>query len=142
MSVALLPRSYVRTDTFTSFETLESIQRFSLAMPSPDFAAAQDSVLARRQLRAVEAQALQELQNNSQISHKSTRLPIPRRLNYQVINLWRILKGRESTRPAFRVGQLDAELLDEELLQLLKHEVGEGLKFWGVGPTPPKSNMR
>lgn len=107
-------------------------------MPSQDFAAAQDSLLARRQLLTGEAQALQESQNISQISHKFTELPISLGLGCQVIDLWRILKGREGTRPAFRVGQLDAELLDEELLQLLKGEVGEGLKFWGVSHKPPE----
>lgn len=104
-------------------------------MPSPDFAAAQDSLLARRQIHAVEAQGLQASRNNPQGSQKVT-------LSRQVIDLWGILKGREGTRPAFRVGQLDAELLDEELLQLLKGEVGEGLKFWGVSPTSPESNIR
>lgn len=111
-------------------------------MPSPDFAAAQDSLLARRQLLSVESQGSQPLQNNSQVSHKFTRYPIPSVLSRQVIDLWGILKGREGTRPALRVGQLDAELLDEELLQLLKGEVGEGLKFLGVSPTFPESNIR
>lgn len=111
-------------------------------MPSQDFAAAQDSLLARRQLHEFEAQGPRALQNNSQVSHKFIRLSIPSVLSRHVIDLWRILKGREGTRPAFRVGQLDAELLDEELLQLLKDEVGEGLKFWGVSSTPPESNIR
>lgn len=108
-------------------------------MPSPDFAAAQDSLLARRQFHAVEAQDSQASQNNS---HKFTRLSIPSGLSRQVIDLWGVLKGRNGTRPAFRVGQLDAELLDEELLQLLKGEVGEGLKFWGVSPASPESSIR
>ena len=30
------------------------------------------------------------------------------------------------------MGQVDAELLDEELLDLLKGQVGEGLKYLGV----------
>lgn len=111
-------------------------------MPSPDFAAAQDSLLARRQFHAVEAQGPRASRNNSQLSHKFTRPYIPSVLSRQVIDLWGIFKGREGTRPAFRVGQLDAELLDEELLQLLKGEVGEGLKFWGVSPTSPESNIR
>jgi hypothetical protein len=34
-----------------------------------------------------------------------------------------LIKGRDGTRPAFRVGQVDAELLDEELLGLLKGQV-------------------
>lgn len=45
---------------------------------------------------------------------------------------WDTIKGREGTRPAYRVGQVDAELLDEELLELLKGQVGEGLKYFGV----------
>lgn len=111
-------------------------------MPFQDFAAAQDSLLARRQIHAVEAQGLQASRNNPEGSQKVTRHSIPSVLSRQVIDLWGILKGREGTRPAFRVGQLDAELLDEELLQLLKGEVGEGLKFWGVSPTSPESNAR
>lgn len=46
--------------------------------------------------------------------------------------LWNSIKGREGTRPAFRVGQVDAELLDEELLGLLKGQVGDALKCFGV----------
>ena len=111
-------------------------------MLSPDFAAAEESLLARRQFHAVEAQDPQASQNNFQVSHKLTRLSISSGLSRQFIDLWGILKGREGTRPAFRVGQLDAELLDEELLQLLKGEVGEGLKFWGVSSMSPESNIR
>ena len=44
-----------------------------------------------------------------------------------------MIKGREGTRPTFRVGQLDAEQLDEELLDLLKGQVGEALKYFDVG---------
>lgn len=35
-------------------------------------------------------------------------------------------------RPAFRVGQLDTELLDEELLDLLKGQLWGGLKYFRV----------
>lgn len=38
--------------------------------------------------------------------------------------------GDISTRPAFRVGQLDTELLDEELLDLLKQQLWGGLKYF------------
>ncbi|WES02037.1 hypothetical protein PX690_21455 [Bacillus velezensis] len=48
------------------------------------------------------------------------------------IPTWDTISGREGTRPAFRVGQVDAELLDEELLDLLKGQVGEGLKYFGT----------
>ncbi|KAI5787614.1 Pex12 amino terminal region-domain-containing protein [Peziza echinospora] len=38
--------------------------------------------------------------------------------------------GDVKTRPAFRVGQLDTELLDEELLDLLKQQLWGGLKYF------------
>ncbi|RPB03147.1 hypothetical protein L873DRAFT_1732116 [Choiromyces venosus 120613-1] len=40
--------------------------------------------------------------------------------------------GRNGTegRPAFRVGQLDTELLDEELLELMKGQLWNGLKYF------------
>jgi peroxin-2 len=47
-------------------------------------------------------------------------------------SLWNSVKGRDGTRPAFRVGQVDAELLDEELLGLMKNQVGDALKYFGV----------
>lgn len=37
-----------------------------------------------------------------------------------------------ASRPAFRVGQLDTELLDEELLGLLKGQLWNGLKYFRV----------
>lgn len=36
------------------------------------------------------------------------------------------------SRPSFRVGQLDTELLDEELLELLKGQLWGGLKYFRV----------
>ncbi|KAF8455817.1 Pex12 amino terminal region-domain-containing protein [Terfezia claveryi] len=38
--------------------------------------------------------------------------------------------GNVATKPAFRVGQLDTELLDEELLDLLKQQLWGGLKYF------------
>ena len=37
-----------------------------------------------------------------------------------------------SSRPAFRVGQLDTELLDQELLEFLKGQLWGGLKYFSV----------
>ena len=74
-------------------------------MPAADFAAAQQRIAARRALR-----------------NKQHDKPSP----------WRLLSGRDGTRPAFRVGQVDAELLDSELIELLKAQVGDGLKFFGT----------
>lgn len=101
-------------------------------MISPDFAAAQERILARRQLRAIEAQNRVESQRESRALNALTRLPFPfESLGRQGTEIWNVVRGREGTRPAFRVGQVDAELLDEELLELLKGQVGEGLKFLG-----------
>jgi peroxin-2 len=41
------------------------------------------------------------------------------------------------SRPAFRVGQLDTELLDEELLELLKGQLWGGLKYFRVRSAAP-----
>ena len=107
-------------------------------MTSVDFAAAQQRVVKRRQLRAAEEQTRLLSQRNLQASNALTRLPFPLDdLGQQGLRAWEAIKGREGTRPAFRVGQVDAELLDEELLELLKNQVGEGLKFFGVCFTVP-----
>lgn len=46
---------------------------------------------------------------------------------------WTALSQHASNAPTpyFRVGQVDAELLDEELLQLLRGQVGDALKYFG-----------
>lgn len=104
-------------------------------MSSTNFAAAQERVLERRRLREAEARArLAEQQQTSPVNHPALqRLPYPlSRLPQSGLSLWNVIKGREGVRPAFRVGQVDAELLDEELLGLLKGQVGEALKYFGV----------
>lgn len=99
-----------------------------------DFAAAQQRVLARRavtasQLRAAESQCQQD--RNAALSY--LRLPAPLRiLGEQTLSAWDVISSPYGTRPSFRVGQVDAELLDEELLNLLKEQVGEGLKLFGT----------
>lgn len=102
-------------------------------MASIDFAAAQQRVKERRRLNAAVARTRSLAQRNLQASNALTRLPFPlNSLAQQVLPVWDAVKGREGTKPAYRVGQVDAELLDEELLELLKGQVGEGLKFFGV----------
>ncbi|KAJ5568328.1 hypothetical protein N7450_010814 [Penicillium hetheringtonii] len=103
-------------------------------MSSTNFAAAQERVLERRRLREAELRARRaEQQRASPINATSVqRLPYPlNRLPGAGWSLWNNVKGRDGTRPAFRVGQVDAELLDEELLGLLKGQVGEALKYFG-----------
>lgn len=97
-------------------------------MPSADFAAAQERIAARRAQRA--------RARHDASAHSSTRsvarLPFPfNRLGGAGLSIWDAISGREGTRPEFRVGQVDAELLDEELLELLKGQVAEGLKYFG-----------
>ncbi|PBP20775.1 peroxisomal biogenesis factor 2 [Diplocarpon rosae] len=102
-------------------------------MESNGFALAQQRLAARRHAREVETQArIVAQQQASQFSEHLNRLPYPLiRLGHAGISAWDSIKGREGTRPAFRVGQVDAELLDEELLELLKRQVGDALKYFG-----------
>ncbi|KAF2817325.1 uncharacterized protein BDZ99DRAFT_565091 [Mytilinidion resinicola] len=100
-------------------------------MPSADFAAAQERIAARRAQRDSDARARAAAQNAANASTVA-RLPYPfNRLGNAGLSVWDAISGREGTRPAFRVGQVDAELLDDELLELLKGQVGEGLKYLG-----------
>ncbi|KAJ0422432.1 Pex12 amino terminal region-domain-containing protein [Aspergillus carlsbadensis] len=103
-------------------------------MSSTNFAAAQERVLERRRRREAEAQQrLAQQQRTSVINHPALkRLPYPlSTLPQSGLSLWNAISGREGIRPAFRVGQVDAELLDEELLGLLKGQVGDALKYFG-----------
>ena len=101
-------------------------------MTSIDFAAAQQRIIGRRRLREAETQSYIESENRY-ASNVVSRLPTPfQGLARAGIVKWNVIKGRDGTRPAFRVGQVDAELLDEELLELLKGQVGEALKYFGV----------
>ena len=102
-------------------------------MTSIDFAAAQQRVEARRQLLASQARTRLQSQRSLQASNAVNRLPFPlNSLGKRGLETWDVVKGREGTKPAFRVGQVDAELLDEELLELFKGQVGEALKYFGV----------
>ncbi|KAF4632688.1 hypothetical protein G7Y89_g5441 [Cudoniella acicularis] len=102
-------------------------------MTPNDFALAQQRLAARRQAREVEARARISAQREaSKAAHQLSRLPSPlARIGQAGIVTWNGIRGREGTRPAFRVGQVDAELLDEELLNLLKGQVGDALKYFG-----------
>ncbi|KAK8151666.1 Pex12 amino terminal region-domain-containing protein [Phyllosticta citrichinensis] len=101
-------------------------------MSSADFAAAQARLHARRQQREAEYRARIQAQREALNTANISRLPYPlNRVGTAGLSIWEGIRGREGTRPAFRVGQVDAELLDEELLELLKGQVGEGLKYFG-----------
>jgi peroxin-2 len=105
-------------------------------MTSADFSLAQERLAARRRLREAESEARLAQRKASHASTAFDRLPFPfSRIGRASRDAWDSIKGREGARTAFRVGQVDAELLDEELLELLKGEVGEALKYFGVRPT-------
>lgn len=109
-------------------------EKHAQKMTSVDFPAAQQRIADRRRFRAAEARARLESQRREYASSELSRLPFPlQSLGQRGLEAWHAIKGREGTRPAYRVGQFDAELLDEELLELLRDQVGEGLKYFGVG---------
>ncbi|KAF5680806.1 hypothetical protein FHETE_194 [Fusarium heterosporum] len=100
-------------------------------MTDSSFVQAQRRVAARRQTREAEAAARIAAQRQSSRPRANLeRLPYP--LN-RIGSAWDAVSTREGTRPAFRVGQVDAELLDAELLDILKDQVSEGLKYFGGG---------
>lgn len=104
--------------------------RYATAMT--DFAAAQQRIHARRAASAAQQRSL-ALQHEHERNQRLHRLPPSlRTAAFGVTNVWDLIKSPFGTRPAFRVGQVDAELLDEELLDLLKTQAGEGLKLLGA----------
>ena len=101
-------------------------------MPAADFAAAQARLEGRRQQREA-TEIARRAEREAARAATTSRVPWPfRNIRDAGLGVWDSIKGREGTRPAFRVGQVDAELLDEELLELLKGQVGEALKYYGV----------
>ncbi|KAK6074188.1 peroxisomal biogenesis factor 2 [Seiridium cupressi] len=102
-------------------------------MSSTNFAQAQQRLAARRQARERETQArLTAHREASRAWSQVSRLPFPlNRLGSSSLSTWQVISSREGTRPAFRVGQVDAELLDEELVDLLRGQVGDALKYFG-----------
>lgn len=98
-------------------------------MTAGDFTAAQQRVAARYQARLVDGRSLSS-RRDQQIASIRSRIPIPG--IESGLTVWNQLKDSQGIPPAYRVGQLDAELLDEELLELLRGQIGDGLKFFGV----------
>lgn len=100
-------------------------------MSESSFVQAQRRVVLRRQAREAQTTARLSAQREaSRASAQLQKLPFP--FN-GLVPVWDTLSSREGTRPAFRVSQVDAELLDEELLDLLKGQVGEALKYFAGG---------
>ncbi|KAI0392253.1 Pex12 amino terminal region-domain-containing protein [Xylariaceae sp. FL0594] len=103
-------------------------------MSASNFAQAQQRLAARRLAREREAQAqLAAHREASRAWAQVTRLPFPfDRLGSASLTTWEMISSRDGTKPAFRVGQVDAELLDEDLVHQLRDQVGEALKYFGT----------
>lgn len=100
-------------------------------MSDSSFVQAQQRVAARRQAREVQAAARIAAQREaSRTSAQLQRLPFP---FSSLAPAWDAISSREGTRPAFRVAQVDAELLDDELVDLLKSQVADALKYFAGG---------
>lgn len=103
-------------------------------MTNPSFAEAQTRLAQRRAAREAQDRArLAAEQSASRLRAQLSAHPSPllRTLGGRALSLWDTLASREGTRPAFRVGQVDSELLDDELVSLLRDQVGEALKYVG-----------
>ena len=96
-----------------------------------DFAAAQSRILARRAASAATAASAASTLHQTRQTQLLSLPPALRVLAHGGFNLFSTLQSPTDTRPAFRVGQVDAELLDEELLELLRAQAGEGLRLFG-----------
>ena len=100
-------------------------------MSSGSFAAAQQRIQARQEARRQEARTAQQAQQTLARESVFGRLPFPlNRSAGPLTSLWTTLLDSEGTQPAVRVGQVDAELLDEELLTLLKAQIADALKYF------------
>lgn len=97
-----------------------------------DFAAAQERILARRAAREAASASAASFVEQSRNDRLLQLPPTLRILAQRTLNAWDVVKSPHGTRPAFRVGQVDAELLDEELLSLLRKQAGEGLRLFGA----------
>ncbi|PSR88814.1 Pex12 amino terminal region-domain-containing protein [Coniella lustricola] len=108
-------------------------------MTSASFAQAQARLAEHRAAREAQARArLAADQSASRLrSHLSAHpSPLLRSVGGHLFGILDGVSSREGTRPAFRVSQVDAELLDEELLALLHEQVADALKYLGgVGST-------
>ncbi|UNI23385.1 peroxisome assembly protein (Peroxin-2) [Purpureocillium takamizusanense] len=100
-------------------------------MTDSSFLQAQQRVAARRQAREAQAAArLAAQRESSRAAQQLQRLPFPLNRLADVVGA---ASSREGTRPAFRVAQVDAELLDEELVDLLRGQVGDALRYFAGG---------
>lgn len=107
-------------------------------MAQTEYAAARERVLERQRQRASallaqrrQQHAIPSLSSSSPVNTLIARLPTPLRSSLTSFSAHVSLAlGREGTNPSFRVGQLDSELLDNELLDLFKTQVSDALRYY------------
>lgn len=99
-------------------------------MSSNSFADAVKRLAERREARERDSRRAAAEAPPSRARERLHRFPSPLS---QLPAAWDKISGCEGTWPAFRVGQVDAELLDSELLDLLKGQAGEALKYFSGG---------
>jgi len=103
-------------------------------MSNTTFAQAQQRLAERRAQRETASRArIAQMQSESALRANiaSNSSPLFRRIGLSALSAWDAISSREGTRPAFRVGQVDAELLDEELVELLRGQVADALRYFG-----------
>lgn len=105
----------------------------------PSFAEAQRRLVSRRQAREAEHTARLQAQRarTSVVNDNIAKLPLPLRfLGRAGLSAYNSIQeggGIAGTRPAFRVSQVDAELLDDELIELLRGQVRDAFKYINGG---------
>ena len=106
---------------------------------SLSFAEAQARLSSRRQAREAEhaSQLSAQRARTSAVHGRISDLPFPLRfIAFAGLNAYNGIAeggGLSGSRPAFRVGQVDAELLDDELIELLRGHVRDAFKYISGG---------
>ncbi|POS83891.1 hypothetical protein EPUL_005167 [Erysiphe pulchra] len=102
-------------------------------MTNYELALAQQRLAARRAAATSQKASSTSIESSSSLSGRNSRLStILGQFQAIVQKGYENVSRREGTRPFYRVGQFDAEQLDEELLELLKRQVVDGLKYFGT----------
>lgn len=100
-------------------------------MSTGSFAAAQQRILARHEARRLEAQNARHAEIARVQSSQIGRLPPPlNRAAGSLAHFYSVIAANTGTSPAVRVSQVDAELLDDELLTLLRTQITDALKYF------------
>ncbi|KHJ33941.1 putative peroxisomal biogenesis factor 2 [Erysiphe necator] len=102
-------------------------------MTNYELTLAQQRIAARRATSSSQKALLKSTESISRLKRQSSHLSTVLSLIQDIfMKGYKNVSRREGTRPFYRVGQFDAEQLDEELLNLLKNQIINGLKYYGT----------